>query len=240
LLRVAALSPDAGPLDVCVRTTGTSGWPGGLQLAAAQHTSGLTYPAVSSYLSVPAEAPIDIRLAVAGSDCTTPNRLADLDAVGPFVTGKFYSVGAIGLKAKSGAEGLAAVVFKDDVAPDAANIKLRFIHAAPALPGTVDVVAETLDHTMTATLFGAVAYASIADVTVPANAQLSAKGYATLPSAPASIGVRVDAGGSPVGGDALSLAPLLEAGQVYSIFAIGAAAAHALVCSDTAGSCTRF
>jgi hypothetical protein len=238
-VRVAHLSADAGPLDVCLRTTGTSGWPGGLALGSGHGGGGLVYPALSGYVPVPSGAPLDVRLAAAGTDCTTGNRLADLDSIGPFVAGKLYSVAAVGLKAGSGGNALAAVVFKDDVAPDAANIKLRFIHAAPALSGAVDVVAEAArdEAQPSATLFADVAYGQIADVTLPANAQLSAKGYATLATVPAAIGVRVDAGGVPAGHDALFVAaPPLVNGEVYSVFAIGAATAHALICVDTNAS----
>jgi hypothetical protein len=238
LLRLTNLSGDAGPLDICVRTTGTSGWPDGLALAPTT-PGGVTYPGVSGFVSVPAGAPIDIRLAVAGTNCTTGNKLVDLTSIGPFADGKFYSVAAVGLKARNGSDGLSLAVFKDDVAPDPANIKLRFIDAAPALGGAVDLVSETVKDGAPTRLFTSVAFGKIADTTLSANAQLSAKGYATLPSAPTALGVRLDSGGMPGTSDALYIgAPGLQPGAVYSVYTIGAEAVHALVCVDTAASAT--
>lgn len=234
-LRVAHLSGDAGALDVCVRTTGTMGWPDGLAFKALQQPIGISYPAVTNYLQVPAGAPIDIRAAAAGTDCTPTNKLVDAANVGPFLAGKYYTVAAVGLKAGAGAQALALQVFKDDTAIDSAHVKMRFIHAAPGIAGAVDVLAEHRqnDADPAAVLFAAVGLGQIANPTLPANAMLTAKGYALVPTAPGPLGVRVDQGGTPAVIDALFVsAPPMQVGAVYTLFAIGTAAPRAFVCSD--------
>jgi hypothetical protein len=233
-LRVAHLSADAGALDLCVRATGTMGWPGGLAFKPLQST-GLAYPGVSNYVAVPAGVSLDLRAAVAGTDCTTPNRLVDASAVGPFLDGKYYTAGAIGLKAASTTP-LVLDVFKDDVVADPANAKLRFIHAAPGLPGPVDVVTESLRGDAAATtLFATVAYGQIASPSSAGNGALSVKGYASLPSPPAALGVRSDENGAPTTQDGIYYAgPALSPGGTYTIYSIGIATPHALLCTDTA------
>jgi hypothetical protein len=236
LLRMAHLSGDAGPLDLCVRTSGTMGWPDGLAFKAVQQPAGLTYPQVSNYVVVPAGTTIDIRAAVANTDCTALNKVAELMTVGPFVSGKYYTVGAVGLKAGSGAQALALAVYKDDVAVDPAGSKVRFIHAAPAMSGAVDVVSELKQSDPRPTvLFSQVAFGKIADVSLAANVAVSIKGYAVLPSTPADIGVRLDSNGTPGATDTIYVAaPPIPVGGSYTVFAIGAAATRTFICADKA------
>jgi hypothetical protein len=85
-----------------------------------------------------------------------------------------------------------------------------------------------------AVLFGQVGYGKIADTTVATNTSISAKGYLSTSSSPANLAVRADTGGTPAATDAVFLsAPGFETKTVYTVFAIGAPAPQALVCTDT-------
>jgi hypothetical protein len=82
LLRVAQLSPDLPPVDVCVAPHGTTLFRGPLlaQLAASLGDDGgtdaappgVTYAQVSAYLSL-AEGPYDVRLVAAGATSCSPS-----------------------------------------------------------------------------------------------------------------------------------------------------------------------
>jgi hypothetical protein len=78
-LRVAQLSPDLPPIDVCIAAHGTTTFQGPLLAALsssifgtdAAATTGLAYAQVSAYLSV-APGPYDLRIVAAGAtDCST-------------------------------------------------------------------------------------------------------------------------------------------------------------------------
>jgi hypothetical protein len=243
LLRLAHLSPDAGNLDLCVRTTGTPGWPAGMEFRPLGQAAGLGYPGVSNYIEVPAGAAIDIRAAAGGSDCTTPNKVADLDNVGPFVDGKFYTVAMIGLRVGGTAsQALALSVFKDDVASDPLSAKVRFIHGSPGLAGAVDVVRERGRNDPAPTLvFSSVSYGDIALSSTPGNNAISAKGYAALTGAFGDLGIRVKSE-SPSALDSVYYGGAsFSIGGTYTVFAIGTATPRALVCTDTeAAASTTF
>jgi hypothetical protein len=73
-LRIAHLSPDLPPMDVCVAPHGSTSWMGPLigQLSGVEGGApGLTYAEVSAYLSV-SPGPVDVRIVPAGStSCET-------------------------------------------------------------------------------------------------------------------------------------------------------------------------
>jgi hypothetical protein len=244
LLRLAHLSPDAGNLDLCVRTTGTAGWPAGMEFQPLGQPSGLAYPGVSNYIRVPAGVPIDIRAAAGGSDCTTPNKVADDDSVGPFVDGKYYTVSMIGLRLGGTAgQALSLAVFKDDVASDPLTAKVRFIHGAPGLLGAVDVVRERGRNDPQPTpLFSSVSYGDIALSSTPGNNAISAKGYAALGGDFGDLGVRTVQNGSPAALDSVYYGgAVFSIGGTYTVFAIGTATPRVLVCTDTeAAASTTF
>jgi hypothetical protein len=136
-LRVAHLSPDAPPVDVCL-DPGT-GFVGPV-LKAAGDTNGLAYAEVTTYVEVAAATYTARIVAPNAADCM--NALGSL----PDVTGiaaapnTDYTVAALGMLTPAASdEAFRIKVFVDDNAPTNGDKGyVRFIHASPDTPA-VDV-----------------------------------------------------------------------------------------------------
>jgi hypothetical protein len=137
-VRIAHLSPDAPPVDVCLAPTGR---PFADQpLLRSLGATGLAYPRITTYVDLPA-ATYSVRVVNAiAPTCATP---AIPDVAGLAVTaGLTATVAAIGDLEPSGHAAndppLRLAVYADDTAITADKVKLRFIHASPGTPA-VDV-----------------------------------------------------------------------------------------------------
>ncbi|MEJ7602957.1 MAG: DUF4397 domain-containing protein [Kofleriaceae bacterium] len=138
-LRVAHLSPDAPPVDVCLAPAGTGAF-GAPLLATLGARSGLAYSQVTAYVAVPV-ATYDVRVILAtATTCDTP---AVPDTNGVAVSaGLTATVAAIGVVDPSGAAAgdptFRLAVFADATQVPSNRGKLRLVHASPGTPN-VDV-----------------------------------------------------------------------------------------------------
>jgi hypothetical protein len=220
-LRIAHLSPDAPPVDVCLAPAGSGRFSGPV-LEGAGGASGLAYGQATRYLDVDA-GQWDVRVvAASAADCATPI-VPDTTGV-RLVASRAVTVAATGLAAPvSGQPGFALVPFEDatQVARDRARV--RFVHASPGTP-PVDVgVGSGASFTP---VFTAVAFPSI-DADLP-------DGY--LETAPLS-GTTLSARATGTTTDALVVPNVtLPAGTIATVFAVGLLGGNpplaVLVCTD--------
>ncbi len=229
-LRVAHLSPDAPAVDVCVKSHSSMTWPAKPLLNSLGSTTGLNYPQVTTYVSLPVDA-YDVRIVVAtATDCST-SAVPDTNNVA-VAAGLYATVAATGDLTVAGTDpAFALKVFPDDRAVVTGMAKLRFIHASPSTPA-VDVGVGTGASFMK--LFADVAFGS----TAAAGGAIDANGY--LETAPVSD-VNVTARIANAATDALTVPGIsLPAGAIATAFAIGAKTGQAtnplqvLLCTDSA------
>jgi len=177
-VRVAHLSPDAPPVDVCIAPASTGVFDRAL-LKTLGSTSGLSYGDVTTYVDLPVGS-YDARIVDANaSDCSIG---AVKDATGISVDdGETATIGAIGDLDPSGAAAndpaLHLAVFADDMSANASMTKVRFIHASPGTPA-VDVglgSGQSFVKVFADVVFGtATAYATTTPVTAtPVAARLA-------------------------------------------------------------------
>jgi hypothetical protein len=149
-LRMANLSPDAPPVDLCVSKHGLYTFQGPLLAGAASGSAsdggvaGLPFPFVSKYFFF-APGLYDVRAVVVGApDCSTG---LGVDAISlPFLaSGAFETIFLLGeVNTSKGGPGLKSLGVPDDVSPPALSdggstpVLLRFLHASPSAPA-VDV-----------------------------------------------------------------------------------------------------
>ena len=181
LVRVAHLSPNTPAVDI---------W---LDGKVVDGLKGVTFKAVSGYLSIPA-GKHDIAVYVAG---TTSNPA--IDVKGLALDAKAYTVAAIGVLGGTGAQALKPAVFVDDLTSKAGKARVRVIHTSPDAPA-VDVAVQG----------GA--------VVVPNLSYPSATGYLELDAGAYPLEIR--AAGMMAAVFKFST-PALQAGKVYTVFAIG-------------------
>jgi hypothetical protein len=214
-VRVAHLSPDAPPVDVCLAPAGTG------KFAGPVLGGGIAYGHVTQYLDVDPGA-YDVRLVAPGAaDCTTAlGNLPDITDLPELRDGSSTTIAAIGTLAQ-----LELRAYADADSVDADSAKLRFIHASPGTPN-VDVG-----------LGGGVAFTPVFANVAFGGAQAHDDGYVTTgPLADAELSAR--ATGSTT--DVLSIKPAkLAPGTIATAFAIGqignaSAPLQVLVCADNA------
>lgn len=137
-VRVAHLSPDAPPVDFCVKGSGAATFTGPV-MNSLKAAGGLVYPSLTAYLPLPADK-YTVRIVAPGqTSCDTA--LAKLpDVVDLAVEGDMsYTIAALGqLMPGPDAKPFAIKAFVDDSKVDAQKAKLRFIHASANTPN-VDV-----------------------------------------------------------------------------------------------------
>ena len=151
------------------------------------------FKTVSGYLSIPV-GKRDIAVYVAG---TTTNPA--IDVKGLALEEKAYTVAAIGTLGGAGAQALRPAVFVDDLTSKSGKARVRVIHASPDAPA-VDVAVQG----------GA--------VVVPNLVYPNATGYLDLDAGVYPLEIR--AAGMMAAVFKFST-PALEAGKVYTVFAIG-------------------
>lgn len=169
------------------------------------------YGTVSPYLPLPAGTQ-NVKVYASG-DTSAPVIEADVDLAG----GAAYTVGAVGLVSDGS---LAAQVYEDDLsAPAEGNSSLRVVHASPDA-GPVDVVPEGGE-------------ALVSGLEFP-----NASPYAEVPAGTYTLNVNA------AGTDQTAIqvpGAAVEAGTVYSAFAVGTAAAgnlDVILTADTAAAGT--
>jgi spore maturation protein SpmB len=151
------------------------------------------FKTVSGYLKIPV-GKHDIAVYVTG---TTTNPA--INVVGIDLAKKNYTVAAIGLLAGSGAQALKANVYEDDLTLNATKARVRVIHASPDAPA-VDVAVQA----------GAVVVNNLSYPTATAS-------YLELAAGTYPLEIRATGAATSV----LKFStPALEAGKVYTVFAV--------------------
>jgi Domain of unknown function (DUF4397) len=154
------------------------------------------FKTVSGYLKIPV-GKHDIAVYATG---TTSNPA--INVVGVTLEKKNYTVGAIGLLSGTAAQALTAKIFVDDLTTNATKARVRVIHASPDAPA-VDVGVKG----------DAPAAAVVKNIKFPD----ATAGYLELAPAVYPLEIR------PTGTATVALGfntPALEAGKVYTVFAV--------------------
>jgi hypothetical protein len=138
-VRVAHLSPDAPAVDVCVKSHASTTWPATPLLESLGVTTGLRYPQVTTYVSLPVDA-YDIRIVAPDApDCSIAlGGLPDTNNVA--VSAPLYAtIAATGDLTPAGSDrGFSLQVFVDEHTIVSGMADVRFVHASPGTPA-VDV-----------------------------------------------------------------------------------------------------
>jgi hypothetical protein len=149
LIRLAAFSPDAPPLDVCFAAHGTTTYVGPIVASVATDggAPGLSFGQVTGYLALGlAPGVYDVRTVAAGAaDCTAALMGAgDTTNLATLAAGERYTIAALGetTPASSDHPYSIALLGDDDVAPTG-DVAVRFLHASPSL-GALDVGSGSL------------------------------------------------------------------------------------------------
>jgi hypothetical protein len=231
-VRVAHLSPDAPAVDVCVKSHSSSTWPSSPLLESLKVTAGLSYPQVTTYVSLPVDA-YDVRIVAPDApSCTTAlGGLPDTDGVA-VSAGLHATVAAMGDLTVAGSDpAFGLKVFVDEQGVTQGMAKLRFIHASPGTPAVDVGVGTGASFTR---VFADVAFGQVA----APGGSIDANGFLT--TAPLTS-VDVTARLANASTDALTVPGVsLPAGTIATAFAIGGKTGtttnplQVLLCNDSA------
>jgi hypothetical protein len=214
-IRIAHLSPDKPPIDVCLAPLGSTQFSGPLLKAAGVAPTGLAYAQVTKYLAVSAGR-YDLRV-IDGGDTTCAHSLFEATNLPAFTSGDSFTIVGTGFIPPNGGNptSFTVVGYADDSAGSANAVALRFIHAAPDVPA-IDF--GTGSGSNFAALFSNVSYQHVGTSSSPAT---DANGYASV--TPASLAGTLSLRVSSNGIDALTVtnSVALPAGTVVTVFAIG-------------------
>jgi Domain of unknown function (DUF4397) len=139
-VRFGNLSPDAPPIDICVKQSSSQSW-GSPVLAANGISGGLTYPAMSKVIFIDPGASLDFRAVAPGGTCDTAVGI-DLTAQALNAHGT-YTITAVGLLA-AGAQGPYRLqqYIEHAEAPAAGKARFRFINVIPDAPPIADGITD--------------------------------------------------------------------------------------------------
>jgi hypothetical protein len=210
-VRIAHLSPDSSPLDICIAPTGTTNFSGPL-IVQSGLAGGISYANVTRYLTM-TSGTFDIRVTAGGIDgCSVPFVPDTLGVV--FPSGGTLTVALMGESAAAATTPFIVKRFVDDTTAASGQAALRYIQAAPEL-GTVDV--GTVVTTTFTPLFSAVPYPNFVT-----GVGIDAQGYLTTAPLvpPTTIGVRKTGTATFVSG-LLPDPPGVPANGVRTLFTIG-------------------
>ena len=230
MVRVAHLSPDAPPVDFCVRAAGATSFTGPV-LASLGVTAGVAFQQVTRYLALDPAAYTVRLVAPNAADCATALGGLPDTTLPALSAGARVTVGAVGLLTASGATGFRLTPFvEDNTAAPTGQARLRFVHASPGTPN-VDLGIPGMGTEFT-TVFANAAYPSAAtaiNLAPVANATVAAR-PAGVPSSDYPLVVR---------------GVNLPAGSRTTLFAVGAlnddqTPLGALACDDNAAPAGAF
>jgi hypothetical protein len=231
-VRVAHLSPDAPAVDVCVKSHSASTWPATPLLESLKVPAGLSYPQVTTYVSLPPGS-YDVRIVApdAPSCATALAGLPDTDGVA--VSAALYAtVAAVGDLTVAGSDpAFGLKVFVDERSVAQGMAKLRFIHTSPGTPAVDVGVGTGASFTK---VFPDVAFGQVA----ASSATIDADGFfTTAPLSSVSVTARI----ANASTDALTVPGIsLPAGAIATAFAIGGKTGattnplKVLLCTDSA------
>lgn len=235
-MRLAHLSPDAGPIDFCWRPAKTATFTGPVLRPAGVDAGGasdagdaqahaLEFAGMSGDVSFPVSGTVDIAIVAAGETSCDAPKLVDqvtLDA------GKHATVALVGLARPApgdagGDAALSIVAFTDDPTPDAQAARVRVIHAALGWAAGADVAPSLAVHTGDEAVSARVSprQASKPSTTPPVDAL----GYAAVAPIAGSAPIRLDAL-DDAGGATWSASPFdldMAAATVHTAFIVSLA-----------------
>lgn len=138
-VRFGNLSPDAPPIDLCVRASGTTDW-GTPVLAKNGLDAGLAFPAMSRVIYI-APGNLDFRAVAPGGDCSTP--------IGPDLTAQVinphgtYTMTAVGQLTPGGVGPYMLLQYIEHQDPPAAGkARFRYTNVVPNSAPLADGVAD--------------------------------------------------------------------------------------------------
>jgi hypothetical protein len=241
-LRIANWSPDSPAVDLCIAPHGTGGFLGPLIGALAASTdsgpSGVSFPIVSAYISVP-PGQYDARIVVAGASDCAAGIGTDATSLPTLAASGFATFALVGEAHPSGGEAaLKIAVFLDDSSSSAA-VALRFVNASPELL-EVDLGTGTLSAMNFTPLFQGVQFASASMpvLTDASGASIDKNGYETL-SKLANVTLSAHLTGAATDSVATTVPVSAASGSILTIALVGgtsAALAALLECVDNAGT----
>jgi hypothetical protein len=187
LIRIAHLSPNKPPIDVCLAPHGSGRFTGPILKPAGIPPNGLAYSQVSKYLSIGA-GQYDVRI-VDGGATTCAQSLFDATTLPTFSAGGSFTIVGTGFIPPNPGDPKAytIAVYSEDTNSTDDGILLRFIHSAPDVPSLDFGAGSGANFTV---LFSDVSYLKIGtSVSPPADAN----GYITLQAAtpPVTYGLRL-------------------------------------------------
>ncbi len=220
-IRLANLAPRGTATDLCTAIHGSGEFEGPL-LGSRGLDSGVVFPDVSGYVSIPAET-LDFRLVAAGGNCG--QNLAgttDLNDLPPLGAGGAFTVAVLSGSSQP------VVIFEDDIdAPDG-GAGVRFINASANTP-SLDLGSQQ-DGGFTPWVTG------VQFLSVGGSAQIYAldgNGYLAVP-AMANVLLEIESQSE----DLLELSPpasepfVLNVGALYTLFAVPGAPLGGIFCAD--------
>jgi hypothetical protein len=231
LIRIAQLSPNKPPIDVCLAVHGSNKFTGPILKPAGVAATGLAYSQVSKYLAVPG-AQYDVRI-VDGGATTCAQSLFDANNLPVLFGGGAFTIVGTGFipPNPNNPTSFTVIVYTDNTTTNEDKALLRFIHDAPDVP--------PLNFGIGSGASFSELFADVSFLHVGGNMPVSTdgNGYASInPTAP-PITYSVRQVGSAT--DALTVSsPLaLPANSLTTVFAIGDLGGtpkplQMLVCSD--------
>lgn len=231
-VRIAHLSPDAPPVDVCIAEAGSGNYRQPL-LRSLGGAQGLSYSEVTTYVDLPTGA-YHVRVILASATGCGAGAVPDTLNVA-VTAGLTATIGAIGVIDRSGAAAndpaFRLKVLADEPTLTSGRTKLRFFHASPGTPA-VDVglgYAHLFTKVFSNVSFGNTATAN--------GSGMSANGYIETTPVTSAVSARL-AGAST---DALTIPSVnLATDQIATAIAIGGKTGthtnplRVLICLDTA------
>ena len=227
-VRVAQLSPDMAPVDVCVATHGTGSFQGPLlaQLPADAGTPGIAYAQLSAYLPVDPGA-YDVRIVAAGASSCAP--VADVDSAAwpDFVALPALARGALAtlliageLVPEGGDQPLTIALLGDDAVLAGGAASLRAINAMPGEPSLDFGLGSAGTSWMP--LFTGVRFAAASAHVDPDDAPVDANGYVSIAPFAATQAMSARASSSDAAADVAAASSVtIPLGSIATVIAIG-------------------
>ncbi len=244
-VRIAQLSPDLAPVDVCVARHGTGSFEGPLlaQLPADAGTPGVAYAQLSAYSPLDPGA-YDVRIVAAGASSCAPVAGADAAAwpdsiaLPALARGAFATLVIAGEVVPAGSDQpLTVALLGDDAVLDGGAASLRAINAMPGEPSLDFGLGSAATSWMP--LFTGVRFAAASANVAPDDAPVDANGYVTIAPFAATQAMSARASSSDAAADIASASSVpIALGSMATVIAIGGMAGDPthppalLLCTD--------
>jgi hypothetical protein len=244
-VRIAQLSPDLPPVDVCVASHGTGSFQGPLlaQLPADASAPGVAYAQLSAYLPLDPGA-YDVRIVAAGASSCAPVGVVDAAAwpdsftLAALVGGAFATLLIAGELVPAGGDPpLTVALLGDDAVLGGGAASLRAINAMPGEPSLDFGLGSSATSWMP--LFIGVHFAATSANVDPDDAPADANGYVPIAPFAATQAMSARASSSDAAADVAAASSVaIPLGAIATLIAIGGVAGDPthppalLLCTD--------